>query len=392
MLHGNSALLVDRLEKLDLLDGRFSNLTLVNMPNGTKRGFFSLVFKAYDEIVDRSVAIKFFDLDPSKQHQYRLLCFAREHGILKSLDGASRCLQLASGYETYSLEITTAESATFVTPAHYFATEWLEDDIDDFFLKQEQLDAIEKLKLFNEVVLAVESLHSRSVFHRDLKYDNFRSHFVNSKREVVVIDLGTAARLDSPAISSSYSGPVGFLMYSAPEAFCGMAGIRSIAPCTDMFALGCMLFELFHPDDFPTAYRSVNTDFDLRFSALMSRIDPAAAEQTRVAQWDLEAPRVFAGLTPVTLSRNGSSAPLAVTDLLNGLVSTMTNPNFRYRERSFAKVRHRIWQAVRTLENVAYSRHRAEQAAERRLARIRKAETRAARAAQISGAGLKEMP
>lgn len=378
LLHSNSALLVNKLEALELLDGRFSKLVHVNMPNGEKRGFFSLVFRAYDEMEERLVALKFFDLDPKKQQQYRLLCFKREHEILKGLKGAPRCLQLASPYSTFDLEIPIqGHVEPFRVPANFFATDWLDGDVDDYFHKQDALDPVEKLKVFNEVVLAVESLHSRSVFHRDLKVDNFRCCEKEGKREVVVIDFGTAARVDSQPMLDGYGCPVGLQMYSAPEAFCGFAGNRDVAPFTDMFALGCMLFELFHPDDFPSAYRAVNPDYDVRFSALMTRIPLDGTESERLRCWDKEAPRLFAGLSAVSLSKGGSSAPLAVADLLTSLIEGMTHPNFRTRQRSFIKVREKIWRAIRVLEHVSFQRRKAEIAAARRVARIEKALARA---------------
>lgn len=381
MLHGNSQLLVRTLEDLTLLDGRFSGLKLMNMSGGEKRGHFSLVFRAYDELEERFVALKFIDLDPAKQDRYRLMCFEREHQILELLKGAPRCLQVFSTYSTYELCISIAGQTEPITiPAKYFATDWIEGDIDEYFSRQDTESPIEKLKIFNEVVLAVESLHTRHVFHRDLKVDNFRCRESRDAREIVAIDLGAAARYDSEPMLPAYGCPVGFLMYSAPEAFCGMAGIRSIAPLTDIFALGCMLFELFHPDDYPSAYRAINTDFDLRFSALKARIDCESDEKSKVAAWDLQAPKMLQGLSPVSLSDNGSSAPAAICDLLSELIAEMTAPDFRSRIRSFAKARQRCWSAIRVLENEAFDRRRTLQVATRRAMRAAKATARAERA------------
>ena len=78
MLYGNSQLLVSTLEGLPLLNGRYSNLKLKNVTDRAKRGNFSLVFKAFDDLESSNVAIKFFDLDPRKLVPYRQLDFERE--------------------------------------------------------------------------------------------------------------------------------------------------------------------------------------------------------------------------------------------------------------------------------------------------------------------------
>lgn len=380
LLHGNSQLLVNTLEALPLLEGRFSSIKLINVANGAKRGNFSLVFSAYDELEGRQVALKFFDLDPTKRNKYRLLCFEREHEILQKLKGAPRCLQLCSDFHTYDLSITIpGQSSPVSLPAQFFAVDWLEDDIDEFFNRQEVHSAVDKLMLFNDVVLAVESLHSRLIFHRDLKVDNFRSKAKDDLREVVAIDLGAAARYESTPILAAYGCPVGLLMYSAPEAFCGMSGVRSIAPLSDMFALGCMLFELFHPDDYPTAYRTANSDFDFLFSVLKNKVDAEADPAEKIKIWNIEAAKLLRGLAAVSLSEDGSSAPAAVADLLSELVAGMTEPNFNYRWSSFSKVRQRCWTAIRVLENESLAKRRAQQAASRRAAKAAKALERAQR-------------
>lgn len=386
-MNGNSRLLVRVLEQLELLDGRFSNIQLVNIQGDVQRGNFSLVFRAHDELEDQPVAIKFYDLDPVKQDPYRLRAFEREHEILRALHGAPRCLQVGSELQIFQLEQKIAgQEESIAIPARYFATEWLERDIDSYFLNQGEHPAIARIRIFVDVLLAVESLHKRQVFHRDLKVDNFRRRGGGDVGEVVAIDLGTAARMDSEPLFQTYGCFVGHRMYAAPEASCGLAGDRKVAPLADIYALGCMLFELFHPDQFYAAFRRNNPDFDVRLSAIHARVT-ANTQEARLALWDLEAPRLLAGLDHVRLNGPASSAPAAVADLLTDLVNGMTAPNFRSRLNSFARIRERCWIAIRVLENAELSRRRAEQAAQRRAARAAKAVRRARRSLESKPQG-----
>lgn len=361
MLHANSLHLVNELENLSSLDGRFIDIKLMNMPNGKKRGNFSLVFKAFDKIDQKPVALKFFDIDPAKMDAFRLACFDREHSLLKTLLGAARCLQILSPINTYNLNING-----FIFPAKYFITEWCDADIDDFFLRQDVTEAILKLKLFNEVTLSVEALHNREICHRDIKVDNFRRNSIDTIDGVVAIDLGTAASYGSSPFLPAYSGPVGLQAYSAPEAFCGLAGDRSIAYLTDLYALGCMLFELFAEDDFLTAYILLNPDFQTRIAALRHALAPYNDPKELMKQWDKHSPRMLTGLTPLEFPRDGLSVPLAVLDIINELIAKLTTPSFRNRTVTLDRVRQRLWSAIKCLENEKLAKKRAERLASER--------------------------
>lgn len=199
-LSSNSANLIRTLQGLTTLDGRYTQITCVNInaATGESRGVLSLVFKAFDQVDQRYVALKFYDIDPNKLFdQYRVDAFRREHAILQTLLNTRRCLQLASSYSIYLLKVPQAGGASYEIPCPYFAVEWVEHEIDDYFEQQDSREAVHKLKLFNDIVLAVEALHRHDVHHRDLKKDNLRAHDNSVVRTVVAIDLGTAARSES---------------------------------------------------------------------------------------------------------------------------------------------------------------------------------------------------
>jgi len=379
VLSANSQRLVDELQGLTALDGRFVDIALVNMPHGKKRGNFSLVFRAFDKVEQKPVALKFFDLDPAKMDAFRLACFDREHQLLTKLLGAARCLQVLSPISTFEFDIGT-NSAPYKVAAKYFITEWYDADIDEFFLRQDPSRAILKLRLFNEVVLAVEALHHRHICHRDIKVDNFRREHDSDISGLVAIDLGTAAALDSTPYLPAYAGPVGLGSYSAPETFCGFAGRRDLAVLTDIYALGGMLFELFAEDDFLSAYVDLNPDFPRHLGILQYQLAGHINSPTLDAVWDNHAPKLLAGFSPLKFPPDASSVPLAILDIVNDLVLQMTSLNFRSRTITLEGVRRRIWSAIRCLENEAVAKLKAEQAAVRRA---RKRES-----ARAKGAGL----
>ena len=107
LLHPNNENLRQALENAKLIAGRYENIKLINWDEttGKKRGCFSLVFKAFDIVTDKTVALKFYDLDPRwTADLYRRQAFTREHEILQLLLNNERCLQLTSALETFNLE------------------------------------------------------------------------------------------------------------------------------------------------------------------------------------------------------------------------------------------------------------------------------------------------
>lgn len=332
-LHTLSRKLIQKLEGCDLLDSRYAQLELINCVGGHRRGNFSLVFRAWDVIEEQFVAIKFFDIDPQRQCDYRKACFEREHNILFTLRGMPRCLQLLGGLKEYQFEIELSDGDLAPFTAVYFVTEWLDQDVEDYFLDNCSFDALSKLKLFREIVLSVRALHSATISHRDLKSDNIRKR-VGSRGEegvAIVVDMGTAALAESPAIESSIYelGPVGMLRYAAPEAHCGLSGNRAISKYQDIFGLGCLLFEMFSLDDYLQALLTANPDYEIRLAALKSAL--AAEKPTTLVGWDREAPKILAGMNPLGLDNYSSLLPEIVFREVEQLVARLTAPNFRNR-------------------------------------------------------------
>lgn len=378
-LHHNNELLKNTLEALPLLDGRFEQLKLVNMPpTGEKRGCFSLVFHAWDRLENKSVALKFYDIDPATlSNQYRRTCFDREHAILQQVMGVDRCLQLASSLSLFYLQVPTGPGPTdkLTLPCSYFAVEWISDQIDHHFFNQHANPAIDKLRLFCEIALSVEALHNHGVFHRDLKADNLRSYMTGLRRVVVAIDLGTAARIASQPIASAYAASVGAPAYAAPEATSTLAGIRSIAHLTDMYALGCLLFELFHRDFYYTATRFRNTHLDMKIAAMQQGLHGAQSEEERLAAWHAALKKVALGVSAPSLDSPGSSCPAGIRGIIDEVVEGLTKLDYRDRW-SLRRARDRISSALRLLSNeVAYAAEIKNRKA-RRDARLRKAEVK----------------
>jgi serine/threonine protein kinase len=351
-LHANSQLLVDRLQALPLLAGRFQNMHLVNFDSvaDERRGCFSLVFSADDALTGERVALKFFDQDPALYSQkYRKAAFEREQEILDGLVDKFRCLQLISNMEVFNLDVQVPGGPVITLPCPFFAVQWVDESIDDFFLN-DHAAAVAKLRLFNEIVLAVEALHRHEVFHRDLKADNLRALQVGVGKIVVAIDLGTAARFASGMLSDAYGYPVGARGYAAPEAICGLAGNRTLAPFTDTYALGCLLFELFNSLHFYYALRKDNPTFDVILAAMQTHVDGITDESAQIKEWGKVLTKHGMGVSPPLIDGVDSNVPAGIAPILNEILSSLTHINYE-RRMSLVTVRRKTWSAIKILEN-----------------------------------------
>jgi len=375
----NSQLLVDALEALPLLGGRYEKIHCVNYDaaTGTRRGCFSLVFRAFDRLEQKQVAVKFYDIDRvNLANTYRKESFRREHEILQSLLGKERCLQLEAALSTYDLTVTPPGGGVFTLPCEYFVVEWLDGEIDKYFLNQDTFDVVDKLRLFNEILLGVEALHRYEVFHRDLKADNLRAYTNALKRVIVAIDLGTAARFSSKAMEPDYGRSVGAPGYAPPESFCHFAGDREIAPYADVYAMGCLLFELFNADHFFVELLKVNPHYGLYIAAMESVTSIATNPQQRIELWKENFPRYSMGLQTVKIEGVCNTVPPGVSDILNRILSQLTHPDFRQRPINLETVRRQIWSAIRYLENDKIYKHRLALMRKQRKKRLEKIQRR----------------
>lgn len=391
-LNPTSQYLVDAIEALTSLDGRFENIKLVNYDSvsDAQRGCFSLVFRALDTTSGQLVALKFYD-PAMVMDRYRRDCFQREFEILHSLRRAEGCLQLASGLNEYQLSVISAAGPTVTFPCQYFAVEWIADEIDHYFLRQESFDAVEKLKLFSAIVRAVHALHRQEVFHRDLKPDNLRQHTIHRDRLVVPIDMGAAAKADAPNIAMTYSRSVGAPGYAAPEARGGLAGDRLIARYTDYYALGCMLFELFNSDYYFMAHERLNPNAHMLLAALTSALDPRSDNEQRRKQWCGAMDRFNKAFVVVPIDGAGSNVPPGIAQLLSDLVRSLTHVDYRSRPKDIDWVQRRLSSCVKVLQNERLYRKRLQEAREERARRIERAAAKEARL-QLNLARLMRLP
>jgi serine/threonine-protein kinase len=183
-------------------------------------GAMGIVWKAYDTVLRRYVALKLLSshFRKTKEMQERFLREARAAGAIQHPN-------IVTVYD-----LGDAEGQLFI------AMELVEGrDLSDIITLREPMALERKLDLVIEVLDGLHFAHQRGVIHRDVKPSNVR---VVPDGRVKIMDFGIA-RLQSADASGS-GAIVGTPTYMAPEQITNGA----ITPATDIFSVGCMLYEL----------------------------------------------------------------------------------------------------------------------------------------------------
>ncbi|MFN2571209.1 MAG: serine/threonine-protein kinase [Gemmatimonadales bacterium] len=183
-------------------------------------GAMGIVWKSYDTVLRRYVALKLLSSSfrKTKDMQERFLREARAAGAIQHAN------------------IVTVYDHGESEGQLYIAMELIEGrDLSDMIALRDPLALERKLDITIEVLAGLHFAHQRGVIHRDVKPSNVR---VMPDGRIKIMDFGIARLQKADATGSG--AIVGTPTYMAPEQITNGA----ITPATDVFSVGCMLYEL----------------------------------------------------------------------------------------------------------------------------------------------------
>ena len=133
----------------------------------------------------------------------------------------------------------------------YLVIECVDGDPIDRWCDARTLGVEGRIRLFLDVLAAVDHAHQRLVLHRDLKPSNI---LVTKDGRVKLLDFGISKLLEAGPDGDAATQPIFTLDYAAPEQLQG----GELTTATDVYALGVLLYELLcgcHPTSTPTQSR-----------------------------------------------------------------------------------------------------------------------------------------
>jgi eukaryotic-like serine/threonine-protein kinase len=190
-------------------------------------GGMGVVYQATHIKTRRKVALKV--LTPALSQDEKLVArFEREMEILKKLQHPNVVRYFGGGK---------------LKRQHFYAMELMPGgSLEDLLKQQTQLSWQQTLDFGRQICAGLSHAHDSGVIHRDLKPANL---FLTRDGRLRLGDFGIARDTERTALTAAGS-TVGTYAYMAPEQ---ITGNQPISARTDLYALGCVMFEMLagHP-------------------------------------------------------------------------------------------------------------------------------------------------
>ncbi|MBL4703156.1 MAG: protein kinase [Flavobacteriales bacterium] len=193
-------------------------------------GGFSKIFKAYDNLREETVALKFFSGD-----------IKEKYGIIAE---AKRLLKLNHPNVIRFYDLETVEFTNIHMQREKIIIGILEY-VDGGDLKAaipQQLSDTHKYQITRGLLDGLKYIHEKRLVHRDLKPGNIMLQHQNGGIIPKLIDFGISKQADEGTTVSSQL--LGTVEYMAPEQF-NPEKYGKISPATDLWSFAVMIYELY---------------------------------------------------------------------------------------------------------------------------------------------------
>ena len=185
------------------------------------RGAMATVYKAFEQSINRHVALKVIELDEIQQDEFKKR-FAREAEVIAKLEH----IHILPIY-AYGLDDEVA----------YLAMRWLKGGSLSDLLKRGPIPLEQTVNIFGQVALGLAFAHSKGIIHRDLKPSNI---MLDDGGNAYLTDFGLAKLTEQSGEITRSGTIVGTPAYMSPEQLRG----EPLDHRSDIYSLGVILYNM----------------------------------------------------------------------------------------------------------------------------------------------------
>lgn len=192
------------------------------------RGGMAEVYKAYQENLDRYVAIKLMHAFLASEQDF-LQRFKREARAMAAMNHAN--IVGVYDFDAYKED-------TYYLVMEYIAGGTLKQRMEELAEKQEGMPLEKSVQLGYQVAEALDYAHNQGMVHRDVKPANI---MLGDNDKALLTDFGIVKMMGGQTMSYTVTGAlIGTPSYMSPEQAMGQAGDKRV----DIYALGVLLFQM----------------------------------------------------------------------------------------------------------------------------------------------------
>ncbi len=185
-------------------------------------GGTSVVYKARDKVLNRLVTIKILRKQFAEDEKF-VLRFRNEAQAVAKLSHPN---------------IVRIYDVAFSGDMHYLVMEYVDGcSLKEYIDQNVPLPIDESLRIFEQLLSALQHAHENNVIHRDIKPHNI---LLDTKHNVRVTDFGLAVTAGNLGIEAAAGDIMGSIYYMSPEQIKG----ETVSNATDIYSAGVLLYEM----------------------------------------------------------------------------------------------------------------------------------------------------
>lgn len=277
------------------LDGRYEIQEVIGV------GGMAVVYKAYDNIDDRIVAVKILKDEFLANEEFR-----------RRFKNESKAISLLS-----HPNIVKVFNVNYGDRLQYIVMEYVEGiTLKEYIEQQGKLGIKETIHFTMQILRALQHAHDKGIIHRDIKPQNI---LLLSNGTIKISDFGIA-RFSYSDTKTMTDSAIGSVHYISPEQARG----NSIDERTDIYSVGVVMYEML------TGTLPFVSDNSVSVALMQLQNDAKSIREIN--------PNIPVGLEQIVkraMEKNTKSRYQTASEMLLDIEEFKRNPNIRFREEYF---------------------------------------------------------